>query len=171
VRDKTNHAYSLFGLIDSGTRACLALKPIPNKASITLLRLLLDAAEVYGKPNRVRTDNEAVFVSRLFRFGLWWLGIKHQRTEKCCPWMNGRIERLFGTLKERLRHYMIDSAATLAEDLRSFRCWYNHVRPHQHLCGRTPAEAWCQEKPNPQGKHRYFCAWRGALTGFYLPPE
>ncbi|NIP27488.1 MAG: DDE-type integrase/transposase/recombinase, partial [Phycisphaerae bacterium] len=66
------------------------------------LRHLLDAIERYGKPKFLRTDNETVFTSRLFRFGLWLLGIKHQRTDKGCPWMNGRVERFFGTLKQKL---------------------------------------------------------------------
>lgn len=170
VRDSHNQAHCLFGIIDSGTRACLTLKNIPNKASITLLRSLIDGIEQYGKPKIVRTDNEVVFVSRLFRFGLWILGIKHQRTEKCCPWMNGKVERFFGTLKNRLQYHLIENSQTLGSDIALFRCWYNHVRPHQHLNGRTPAEVWAKKQPNSQGKNRYFYAWGGALTGFYLPP-
>ncbi|WP_410351745.1 hypothetical protein [Thiohalophilus sp.] len=41
-----------------------------DKASLTLLRHLLDAIEHYGKPKIVRTDNEVIFTSRLFRFSL-----------------------------------------------------------------------------------------------------
>lgn len=61
-----------------------------TKHLFTLLRVLCDAVEHYGKPRDIRTDNEAVFTSRLFRFGLWLLGIQHQRTEKYCPWMTCR---------------------------------------------------------------------------------
>lgn len=90
VRDTHQQTHALFGAIDHGTRACVSLRQIPGKASITLLRVLCDAVEHYGKPRAIRTDNEAVFTSRLFRFGLWLLGIKHQRTEKHCPWMTCR---------------------------------------------------------------------------------
>ena len=105
------------------------LKALRDKASNTLLRSLIDGIEQFGKPGIIRTDNEAVFVSRLFRFGLWALGIKHQRTEKCCPWMNGKVERFFGTLKYRLKYHLIESAESLNRDIALFRVWYNHIRP------------------------------------------
>lgn len=56
----------------------------------------------YGKPRSVRADNEAMLVSWRFTAVLAMLGIRHQKTDIGCPWQNGRIERLFGTLKERL---------------------------------------------------------------------
>jgi transposase InsO family protein len=102
-------------MIDSGTRACLQLQNIPTKASIVLLRCLLDTIERYGKPKCIRTDNERVFTSALFRFGLWVIGIKHQRTEICCPWQNGKIERFFGTLKDKLKYYTIPAQQLAAE--------------------------------------------------------
>lgn len=171
VQDTEKRLHTLFGIMDAGTRACLSLRGIPTKASIVLLRVLLDAIEQYGKPRSVRTDNEAVFVSRLFRFGLWLLNIKHQRTEVCCPWQNGRIERFFGTLKQALKRYAIMNALRLQDDLVVFRFCYNHIRPHQNLGGRTPAEVWNRTEPNGKGKNVYFDAWDGALTGFYIPPS
>jgi len=105
VRDTTNTPHTPLGLLDNGTRASLSLTALADKASITLLRQVLEVIETYGKPRAIRTDNEAVFVSRLFRFGLWAMGIQHQRTNKCCPWMNGRIERFFGTFKAKLAGY------------------------------------------------------------------
>lgn len=170
VRDSTGQAHTLFGLVDGGTRACLTLKAIPNKASITLLRILLNTVEQYGIPKIIRTDNESVFISRLFRLSLFMLGIKHQRTEKCCPWMNGKIERFFGTLKNKLQYHAISNVASLTQDINLFRSWYNHIRPHQHLEGKAPAEVWDKKIPNKKGKAHYFCAWNGALAGFYLPP-
>lgn len=169
VRDIHQQAHTLFGAIDHGTRACVCLRQIPSKASITLLRVLCDAVEHYGKPRAIRTDNEAVFTSRLFRFGLWLLGIKHQRTEKHCPWMNGRIERFFGTLKTAIGKIAL-TESELTQRLAEFRFYYNHIRPHQHLDGSTPAEVWSSRKPNSCGKSVYCQYWNGALAGFYLPP-
>jgi len=171
IRDAENRAHTLFGIVDAGSRACLLLKQTPSKASIILLRCLLDTLDAcQSKPKIIRTDNEPVFTSRLFRLGLWLLDIKHQNTEKCCPWQNGRIERFFGTLKERLKCYVIQNQQTLAQDLAAFRTWFNHVRPHQYLDGKTPAEVWNKRLPNSDGEHYYFNQWQGALTGFYLPP-
>jgi putative transposase len=120
---------------------------------------LLNTIENYGKPRFIRTDNEAVFVSRLFRFGLWLLNIEHQCTKVCCPWMNGKIERFFGTLKRKLKLYTIVSAEALANDLAIYQFWYNHSRTHQHLNGLTPAEVWSNTKPASQYKPVELSAW------------
>ena len=122
------------------------------------------------KPKAIRKDNEAVFTSTLFRFGLWCLGIQHQRAQLCSPWENGRIERLFGTLKRYANQIIIpEQHYQLA--LNQFRCWYNHVRPHQQLGGQTPAEVWSGKSANKQGDSIYVNLWEGVLTGFYLPPD
>jgi transposase InsO family protein len=68
----------------------------------------------FGAPKCVRTDNEAVFTSRLFRLGLHLLGIRHQRTAPFAPWQNGRIERFFGTFKERFRIWLAQGTSALS---------------------------------------------------------
>jgi len=50
-----------------------------------------------------------------------------------------------------------------------FRIWYNHIRPHQHLDGLTPAMAWNGKPANPRRRPLYFSEWKGVLTGFYVP--
>lgn len=168
--DTQDNMHNILGLVEHHSRASLTLTSLKDKASITLLRCLLDAIEQFGKPKMVRTDNESVFTSRLFRLGLWLLDIRHQRIDKGCPWMNGRVERFFGTLKEKLNQWEVDSLQQLNGALGQFQFWYNHVRPHQNLEGRTPAEVW-------QGKDIYhsrpkdeffFEAWDGLLQGYYL---
>jgi transposase InsO family protein len=171
VSDTHTQTHCVFGVVDSGTRACLLLRELPTKASMVLLRCLLDTIENYGKPKAIRTDNEAVFTSRLFRFGLWILNIKHQRSEVCCPWMNGKIERFFGTLKQKLQNHSACSAETLASDLATYRFWYNHIRTHQHLNGKTPAEVWAGVNPGANHNPTEFSAWDSVLTGYYLAPS
>ena len=167
VADAHKQPHTIFGICEHHSRLAITLKRVSNKASITLLRCLLDAIEQFGKPQIIRTDNEAVFTSRLFRFGLWLLGIRHQTTDTHCPWQNGRIERFFGTFKVKVRQILIDDAAQLDEQLATFRWWYNQVRPHQNLGGRTPAEAWLGKHP-PRARHWYHVSlWNGVLNGFY----
>jgi putative transposase len=159
----------ILGLIDHGTRACLALAALPGKGSVVLLRALLDVIERFGPPKVLRTDNEAVLTSRLFCFGLWLLGIRHQRIAPFAPWQNGRIEKFFGSFKEMWRLRVGTCAEPLRNERDAFRVWYNHVRPHQHLDGATPAEAW-DGGARRCGKPRYFSEWDGLLTGFHFPP-
>lgn len=169
-QDSQGNIHSILGLVEHGSRASLCLAAVKNKASITLLRCLLDAIEKYGKPTFLRTDNESIFSSRLFRMGLWLLGIRHQQIDRGCPWQNGRVERFFGTLKEKLDQWQVDSLDQLNNALVPFRFWYNHVRPHQHLDGRTPAEVWAGKDIYTERVKtgEWFEAWDGLLSGFYL---
>lgn len=128
--------------VDHGSRACLRLQSLTNKSSMQLLRELAQAVRRYGRPQFLRTDNEAVLVSRWFRFGLWWLGIRQQRIQPGCPWQNGRVERFIGTVKRALATEPIGDGRDFTDALRDVRTWYNHDRPHDHLQGRTPAEVW-----------------------------
>ena len=164
---------AILGVVDHGSRFCLALSEMRTRTSVAVLRVLLDLVERAGRPKDVRTDNEALFTSRVFRFGLFVLGIRHQRSAPFCPWQNGRIERLFGTLKQHLRPWLREEGSPegLREDLAKFRAWYNFARPHQHLDGRTPAMAWKGTKLEklPRARPRYFSAWNGRLTGYLYP--
>jgi transposase InsO family protein len=163
---------AVFGLVDHGSRLCLSLRELRDRSTIGVLRLLLDAFECFGRPRTLRTDNEPAFTSRLFRLVLWFLGIRHQRTTPHCPWQNGRIERLFRTIKERLLGWFDEAGvpADLGEDLEAVRAWYNHLRPHQHLDGLTPAMAWNGRKPTGRGTPRFVSLWNGRLSGYLFPP-
>lgn len=170
--DGTGKTHMILGLVDHGSRVNLSLQALKNKSSIAILRVLLDVIESCGRPKAIRTDNEACFTSRLFRFGLKFLGIRHQTTDLHCPWMNGRIERFFGTLKDRLNDWLVSDREALNQSLGEFRNWYNFVRPHQSLYGRTPAEIWNSSDVYRRRHDRAFLfnAWDGLLQGIYIPP-
>jgi putative transposase len=168
--DTASHPHQILGLIDHGSRLLLDLARVPNKRSYTLLGHLFLAMGQYGKPVALRTDNETVFRSRCFRLILKLLGIRQQFTEPGCPWQNGRIERFFGTLKQSLDQIQIDTGKALDRLLGEFRFHYNHVRPHQHLHGATPMEAWAGvdwQKQRNKSVH-FVSLWEGMLTGYYL---
>ena len=102
--DSKKKTHTILGIIKHQSRGSLCLKALTDKSSATLRRCLLDCIDKYGTPKYVRTDNEAVFTSKLFHFGLLILGIKHQKKDLHCPCQNGRVEHFFGTLKKRLNH-------------------------------------------------------------------
>src|SRR5574344_46585 len=165
--DTEGRTKTVLGIIDHGTRLCVSLRSIPDKASITLLKALIAAIERYDKPRAILTDNESVFVSKLFRLGLRILGIRHRRTRVHCPWENGRIERFFGTFKE-YADLVVFHPRRIQEALDEFRYWYGAVRPHRHLGGRTPDEAWEGTDPyaRPPTEVREVSLWDGLLKGF-----
>jgi transposase InsO family protein len=140
--DRHGQPHLALAVVDHASRACLRLQRIANKSSWTLVQELVQVVKQYGRPTFVRTDNEAVLVSKLFRFGLRLLGIRQQRIEPGCPWQNGRVERFIGTVKRALYSDSIADKRDFTYALRDVRQWYNHDRPHDHLQGRTPAEVW-----------------------------
>jgi len=182
--DTKGSLHFLFGILDHGSRALLHLQALCDKTSRTLIACISEVIRIHGKPKIIRTDNEAIFTSHIFRQGLKMLGIRHQRTDPGCPWQNGRIERLFGTLKQKLDqriYFPLPSAGEglrerggvreqLNRDLDTFCYWYNHIRPHQNLNGKTPAEAWCGDNPfaRPPKQEHWFEAWDGLLAGYCL---
>jgi transposase InsO family protein len=166
LTDEHKHQNIIFGIIDCGTRANLLLKRIPTKRSSALILQILEVIQKYGKPAKIRTDNEPVFTSFIFRTHLKLLRIKHQLTEVACPWMNGRIERFFGTLKKSIKHIVIKSAE-LDTRIMEFRFYYNYVRPHQNLKGKTPAEVWSKRSPNYTKLPQEMLLWQGVLAGYY----
>ncbi len=140
--DQRGTPHVALAIVDHASRASLRLKALSVKSSLTLVRELGEAVRRYGRPQFLRTNNEAVFVSRWFRCGLWLLGIRHQRSEPWCLRQNGRAERFIGTVKRALATEPISGSKEFAEALQQVRTWYNHDRPHDHLQGRTPGEVW-----------------------------
>jgi putative transposase len=140
--DRQGQPHLALAILDHASRACLRLQRLSDKSSWTLLRELVHTMKQYGRPQFLRTDNEAVLVSRLFRLGLWLLGIRQQRIEPGCPWQNGRVERFIGTVKRELKQEPLTNDKDFERKLTRIRQWYNHDRPHDHLQGRIPAEVW-----------------------------
>lgn len=134
--------FTMLGIIDHGSRRLLCMQQMPRKCTLTLLGHLLLTMARFGAPAVIRTDNESMFVSVFWRTVLAALGICHRRSQLACTWQNGRIERLFGTLKPILRSIRPNTAAALSRVLQEFEWFYNHVRVHQSLKGLTPVEAW-----------------------------
>lgn len=150
-QDVPGTVHAILGLIDQGSRRLLAMGR-------------------HGIPQALRTDNDRVFTGRIFRWGLALAGVRHQRTTPGCPWQNGRIERLFLTLKSELNAVSVHSGHALASMLGSFAFWYNEVRPHQHLGGATPMEAWrgidpFQSRPR---QVRFVSFWEGRLRDYVM---
>jgi hypothetical protein len=81
----------ILGVIDNGSRALLLLKHLETKSTINIIRAILSAIELYGKPKLIRSDNEFIFTSKLMKIVLYILGIKQQTTDIASPWQNGRI--------------------------------------------------------------------------------
>jgi transposase-like protein len=66
----------------------------------------------------------------------------HLKGPFASPLNNNRMERFFNTVKERTKQFRgLYSESTTEQFVDGFSLYYNHVRPHSALNGRTPAEA------------------------------
>jgi len=100
---------------------------------------------------------------------LYLLGIKQQTTDIASPWQNGKIERLFLTMKQSFQDIIFPTSQSLETGLKEFRFFYNHIRPHQHLNYCTPIEV-LDNKPMATSKTHepyYFTGLCGNVAGFY----
>lgn len=160
----------VLAILEHASRAALTLEALHSKSSWLIIGRLVASIKHYGKPKMLRTDNEAIFTSRVFRCALFLLSIRHQRTDLHCPWQNGRVERFFGTLQTSLDQLAVLSFEALGDALVEFRFFYNHVRSHQNLSGATPAEVWAGVDPRIKRFKReyWFEAWDRLLAGYYL---
>lgn len=150
-----NQTIPFLGIIDFGSRKLLNLKVLSNKSSWMLLGYLCIAIAKYGKPKKLRTDNEIIFNSFVFKTFLKLTSIHKQTIQTASPWQNGRIERAFGTLKPLLKQLIMKDKQVLQTVLTEFRYFYNHIRPHQNLDGKTPNEVFYHldtSKPVKQAK-------------------
>jgi transposase InsO family protein len=103
----------------------------------------------HGIPKAIQCDNGVPFVSVQARAGLsslsaWWvsLGIRLIRSRPGCPQDNGGHERMHSDVRADVQAH---PAATRQEQQRLIDRWrqeFNHVRPHQALGGKTPAEVY-----------------------------
>jgi putative transposase len=167
VADLSSKQRVILGVIDHGNRACVALSELTDKTSSSILRALISTFRKFGIPKAIRVDNEICFHSILLRSAFALLGIKVQKTNKHSPWQNGRIERMFGTLKADFEAIMEGCMTTL---LAEWRWYYNFARPHQHLNYKTPAECWNGQK-RATGVPHLIELWDGKLKAWYFAPS
>jgi transposase InsO family protein len=102
--------------------------------------------ETYGLPNRIRTDNGVPFASsalgRLSQLSVWFikLGIYPELIEPGKPQQNAVHERMHRTLKYEATIPPARSLRAQQRKFDDFRQEFNHIRPHQSLGMKRPAE-------------------------------
>jgi putative transposase len=153
----SGESISAFGILDHGSRICLQATPVARYNSLILLGRLIQTMGEWGLPKAIRSDNDAVFKTILFRWTLKLIGVEQQWTDIGSPWQNGRIERFWRTLKEGVlekresikdgliaikTQFKFADVDEVAQTLTQFQFLYNTQRPHQSLKGATPAMVW-----------------------------
>ncbi len=109
--DEHQRTHAAVGILDHNNRLVTRLHTLTHRCSGSMLGHLCLAIAQHGEPRKLLTDNEAIFNSWVFKGFLRLAGTQHQTTQKHAPWQNGRIERLFGTLKPLLKQLVMPNGS------------------------------------------------------------
>jgi len=112
----------------------------------------------HGLPRAIQCDNGTPFVATRARGGfttlsVWLasLGIRIVRSRLGCPQDNGGHERMHRDVAEDVERWPSDDLRAQQHRLDRWKQEFNHVRPHEALGGKTPAEIY---KPSDRKLHR-----------------
>jgi len=143
--------------IDDRSRYVTCFGIFDNQTTEYTIEVLERGIEEYGVPNQIVTDNGSQFCSPRnglpenhdFEKFLIEHGIKHIRSRVSHPQTNGKIERFFKEVEERIDKF--GSLEAIVE-------WQNKIKPHRSLYGLTPEEVFWNALP-PERVLNYVCSW------------
>jgi len=165
VRYEREHSMSLwhtdYKLLDNGdwliayeddaSRMIMAYGVFPNATTDHAIEILTMAINDFGAPDAILTDRGSQFYSSAgdvkkkgeskYEEFLRCMGIRHIVARVNHPQTNGKIERFFGTVQRKQKHF---------QSLDEFMYWYNHIRPHMSLRWKrleTPEIAFWRKYP------------------------
>jgi transposase InsO family protein len=149
----------ILNLIDDHSRLHLGCDAYARVKAVDVVASFHKAAELHGLPFSLLSDNAAVFVGSyrrgkvLFESELERLGVLFKNSRPYHPQTCGKVERLHQTLKRYLaKQQPAKTLSELQEQLDAFRHYYNNIRPHRALHGRTPLQAYSvPAKARPEG--------------------
>ena len=139
----------ILNMIDDHSRLFLASVARPTFKAAGVADAFRSAVALHGAPASLLCDNGAVFTARprggrvLLQLEMERLGVVAKNSRPYHPQTCGKVERLHQTLKRYLDKQA--PAKTLAElqgQLDAFVHYYNAIRPHRALGGRTPLQAY-----------------------------
>lgn len=131
----------LIAFIDDYSRFIIGYALFDHATSENTVYVLRDCINLYGKPKAVMSDQGIQFFScekegyvkgkTAFEKYLEDNGIEQVLSRVKHPQSNGKIERFFGTLKQKLHMF---------SDIHDFMDWYNNIKPHMSLDLNTPSD-------------------------------
>ncbi len=141
----------LIAYLDDASRYVVGWGLFPEATSERAVEVLKEAIRKHGRPASILTDRGAQFYANeseerergatLFERFLVEEGIRHVLARVSHPQTNGKVERFFRTVKDKLAEF--GSLDELME-------WYNTVRPHMSLNLEeieTPYQAYARKMP------------------------
>jgi transposase InsO family protein len=149
----TDGLVKVFNIVDDHSRVACRSRAVGEATSEQGWTTFCQAAQCWGMPAGVLSDNGLCFSGKLrgfevaFEAKLRDAGIRPFTGRPYHPQTTGKVERFQQTLKKWLRRQ--DRRGGLARDLAElqlrldeFCCYYNEQRPHQGIGRVTPLSRW-----------------------------
>jgi transposase InsO family protein len=135
--------FSAAVILDGFSRRLLCLRVCSHTPRAREIAALVGrVAKEFGKPRFAITDHGTQF-RRNFRRAMMKTGIIPVQARVRAPYLNGKLERAFRTLRVWWRLVLMGlTIQGIQRRLDDFGAWFNEYRPHSALQGRTPREAW-----------------------------
>lgn len=134
---------------DAHSRFVLAVVLLEHTNEESVRAELMRLFSKHGVPSAIQCDNGPPFISVRARAGLtrlsaWWisLGIRVVRSRVGCPQDNGAHERMHADMAADLQRVPERSRAAQQRRCDRWRQEFNHVRPHDALKGKVPADVY-----------------------------
>jgi transposase InsO family protein len=109
-----------------------------NPTADWIARQMTEAFPWDDAPKYLIRDRDRIYGAVVTR-RLRAMGIRDKPTAPASPWQNGFAERLIGSIRrECLDHIIVFGEAHLRRILRSYACYYNHIRTHRSLHKDAP---------------------------------
>jgi putative transposase len=138
---------------DAKSRFILAIR-LCSQDVRSVRAVFLELFKKHGIPGAIQCDNGVPFIAVRARAGLtalsaWWisLGIKLVRSRPGCPQDNGGHERMHRDLSAEVQSTPTVDLASQQKVIDKWRQTFNHVRPHDALKGKTPADVYKVKAP------------------------
>jgi len=149
----------VLNLIDDHSRLFLRSEAFARVKAADVVRCFYAAVALHGLPFSLLSDNAAVFTGSsrrgkvIFESELERLGVQFKNSRPYHPQTCGKVERLHQTLKRYLgKQHAAKTLSELQQQLDAFAHYYNDIRPHTALQGRTPLQAYsARVKARPAG--------------------
>ena len=151
--------YEVLNMVDDHSRLCVASHVFVSTRAPDVVRTLHKAAETWGYPQRLLTDNGRIFTTPMgsgvgaMETELLSLGIGTRHGKPYHPQTQGKVERFHQTLKKYVaKQEPATTKKQLQGQLNRFVSYYNTERPHRGIARRVPLEVWrLREKAVPIG--------------------
>jgi putative transposase len=134
----------LFAVLDWASRRVLAWRLSNTLTTDFCIEAVQEALASYGTPDIFNTDQGCQFTSQEFTGLLKDHGIQISMDGAGCWRDNVFVERLWRSVKYEevyLRAY--DSISAARQGVGRYLTFYNQIRPHRALDGKTPEQVYC----------------------------